>query len=408
MDNNGYNRPPEQGNYYQNLYNMFGGYNPIIDGQARSLRRLGLLAGTAAVLNIFFQNIFVIVIRGTTLLSLYQSSSVYMYGISALAYILYLFLPFLVIYCIYSPKEKAKVLIFDKPKNAQTATLAVFAGFAACMASNFAGSVFTSFFSVLGIDFISGMEDNPLPKDFPGMLMMLISTCILPALVEEFAFRGVLLQPLRKHGDRFAVLATSFIFSFMHGNMVQIPFSFICGIVLGYFCIKTKSIWTSVIIHFLNNFSAMLFAIFADRFPDASAFYFYIIDFSIIAAGAVAFIVFRKMNNAKQRKSNDEIEGRLKWALYICTPTVVLGIVDSLYNSFALQKTSTLLGVFVLVGILVAVSVFVIKRINLIRSDARLTQDSTYRISKIIMIISAVVGTILIFNTSLISLGIQS
>ena len=39
----------------------------------------------------------------------------------------------------------------------------------------------------------------------------------------------------------------------MHGNFVQIPFTFCCGLMFGFLVIKTNSMLPSIIVHFLNN-----------------------------------------------------------------------------------------------------------------------------------------------------------
>lgn len=65
--------------------------------------------------------------------------------------------------------------------------------------------------------------------------------------------RGVVMQPLRKYGDWFAILTSAFVFALMHGNLVQAPFAFIAGIGLGYAVIASGSLWTGILIHLLNN-----------------------------------------------------------------------------------------------------------------------------------------------------------
>ena len=47
----------------------------------------------------------------------------------------------------------------------------------------------------------------------------------------------------------------------MHGNFVQLPFAFCCGLVFAYMDIKTNSLLPSIIVHFLNNGLSVLFDI---------------------------------------------------------------------------------------------------------------------------------------------------
>lgn len=119
------------------------------------------------------------------------------------------------------------------------------------------GSLATTYFAEL-VDFAFGIEFEA-PDDFSdyqsvwGVLVSLISTAAIPAFIEEFAIRGVVMQSLRRYGEGFAIVMSSLVFALMHGNMIQIPFAFIAGIGIGYAVIRTGSMWTGVIIHFLNN-----------------------------------------------------------------------------------------------------------------------------------------------------------
>ena len=86
--------------------------------------------------------------------------------------------------------------------------------------------------------------------------------------------RGVVMQPLRKFGDRFAIVASAVLFAILHGNMVQIPFAFVAGLALGYFAIVTNSIWTSVVIHSLNNLSAVIISIYYTNHSESDMLFY--------------------------------------------------------------------------------------------------------------------------------------
>ena len=115
-------------------------------------------------------------------------------------------------------------------------------------------SIFTSF----GIDYSIGETD--IPKGIFGFLLYTLSTAIVPAVLEEFALRGIVLGTLRKFGDTFALITSSLCFGIMHGNFEQIPFAFMAGLILGFVTIKTGSLRTAMFIHFLNNFISVVFS----------------------------------------------------------------------------------------------------------------------------------------------------
>ncbi|HPZ00385.1 MAG TPA: CPBP family intramembrane metalloprotease, partial [Clostridiales bacterium] len=105
----------------------------------------------------------------------------------------------------------------------------------------------------------------PMPKTLPEYLLLVIASVIVPAFVEEFAFRGVVLQSFRKYGDLFAVGMSSLLFACMHGNMTQMPFALILGVVMGILVVATDSIWTGIAIHLFNNTYAVCLTLISDN-----------------------------------------------------------------------------------------------------------------------------------------------
>lgn len=157
----------------------------------------------------------------------------------------------------------------------------VFIGMAVAMISNIATNIIQTNFSFFGIENSVNMSENvtnPLE-----IILCIVSTAIVPAFAEEFAFRGIFMGTLRKFGDTFAIITSAIVFGAMHRNISQIPFAFLLGLVLAYVDCKTNSIIPSIIIHFLNNCYAVTLnilqsmKIFNDRV-------FMIIYFVLIAA----------------------------------------------------------------------------------------------------------------------------
>lgn len=157
----------------------------------------------------------------------------------------------------------------------------VFIGMSIAMISNIATNIIQTNFSFFGIENSVNMSENvtnPLE-----IILCIVSTAIVPAFAEEFAFRGIFMGTLRKFGDTFAIITSAIVFGAMHRNISQIPFAFLLGLVLAYVDCKTNSIIPSIIIHFLNNCYAVTLnilqsmKIFNDRV-------FMIIYFVLIAA----------------------------------------------------------------------------------------------------------------------------
>ena len=85
-------------------------------------------------------------------------------------------------------------------------------------------------------------------------ILFIFTACLLPALLEECFFRGILLFSLKSSGKIFAVFVSAICFSLYHLNFAQFLYQFIYGAFLGALALACKSVIPSIITHFINNF----------------------------------------------------------------------------------------------------------------------------------------------------------
>lgn len=95
-----------------------------------------------------------------------------------------------------------------------------------------------------------------------GLLANIFIIALVPAVGEEFLFRGV----LQKHFKRWtgnihiAIIITSVLFSAMHLQFFGFLPRFILGIILGYLFYYSRNLWVSITAHFFNNaFATIIF-----------------------------------------------------------------------------------------------------------------------------------------------------
>ena len=93
-------------------------------------------------------------------------------------------------------------------------------------------------------------------------LSMFIYGSFLAPFGEEILFRGFLLQNFKRYGVRFAIIFSAILFGIYHGNIVQTPFAFILGLLLGYIPVS-YGLKYAIAVHIFNN---MVLADFLDRF----------------------------------------------------------------------------------------------------------------------------------------------
>ena len=71
-------------------------------------------------------------------------------------------------------------------------------------------------------------------------------------IAEEILFRGLLLRSMEPYGKKFAIFASALLFGLYHGNIIQIPFAFCVGLVLGYVTVEHNMVW-AIVLHMFNN-----------------------------------------------------------------------------------------------------------------------------------------------------------
>ncbi|MBR6514442.1 MAG: CPBP family intramembrane metalloprotease [Clostridia bacterium] len=108
------------------------------------------------------------------------------------------------------------------------------------------------------------LYESYLPNDassISNLLYILIAIAIIPAVTEEFIFRGIVLGEYRdcKTTPTTAVMLSAALFAMLHFNMYQFPVYFFGGIVLGYVTVITNSVFCAMIVHLLNNIFSLLF-----------------------------------------------------------------------------------------------------------------------------------------------------
>lgn len=93
----------------------------------------------------------------------------------------------------------------------------------------------------------------PVPKDLPGLGIGLLIIAVSPAICEEFMHRGLLLRAYEKRGSYKAVIFVSILFGIFHFDITNFLGPVFLGLLIGYYVIRTNSIFAGMLAHFLNN-----------------------------------------------------------------------------------------------------------------------------------------------------------
>lgn len=86
-----------------------------------------------------------------------------------------------------------------------------------------------------------------------GHLEIILSLIIIPAICEEFLFRGIIYNEYRKYGTANAVIISAICFAMLHFSFESFFVYLFSGLLLGFCTAMTKSILPSIAIHLLSN-----------------------------------------------------------------------------------------------------------------------------------------------------------
>lgn len=96
-------------------------------------------------------------------------------------------------------------------------------------------------------------------------LYSVVAFAILPAVTEEFLYRGVIIAEYERGGAAAAVIMSSLTFSLIHFNPIRIPIYIFNGIILSLVLYATRSLTASIIVHTANNIFVMFFEVYVYR-----------------------------------------------------------------------------------------------------------------------------------------------
>lgn len=134
------------------------------------------------------------------------------------------------------------------------------------------------------------------------ILLSILSIGVVPALCEEYLFRGAILSALLPYGRSCAIFGSAFLFGMMHQNPYQIFYTMMLGIVLGCIYVRTRSIWCGILIHFVNNSVSVI--------EDALYQYgFFVaidmIDILILTLGIISVCLLLRTEHRKRRPEDE-------------------------------------------------------------------------------------------------------
>lgn len=175
--------------------------------------------------------------------------------------------------------------------------------------------------SVMGIiEAVSGDSDSV------GMFLYI---SFLAPLAEEILFRGFVLRSLRPYGKRFAIMGSALLFSFFHGNILQAPFAFVAGLILGYTAAEYSIVW-AIGLHVMNNMVlADLVTRLLNLFPATVAERISAVEMLAFFIAAVALLIVKR-REVRDYRQGEWMDSRCLKCFFTSAGVVILLIVTGI------------------------------------------------------------------------------
>ena len=181
----------------------------------------------------------------------------------------------------------------------------VYFGFVA--AALYVNTIITKLLGVQGIMLSDvGIVFNEILVDSPIYLFTFI---FLSPLLEEYAFRGVLLNSLSKYGRYFALMMTTIVYTLAHASISEMIPSFVMGYLLAKMTLTYKSIRPSLFTHIMGNALLCAFALVPEKYS-----IFSLVFIAILLILAI-ILVFSKKYNIISIGSSDSSKRAIKFFL---------------------------------------------------------------------------------------------
>ncbi|NLK87616.1 MAG: CPBP family intramembrane metalloprotease [Clostridiaceae bacterium] len=118
----------------------------------------------------------------------------------------------------------------------------------------FAATMFNNII-VYFLQFIGDIPSQGLPvPNTPAELLVGIAIIgIAPGVCEELMHRGFLLKAYERRGSYKAVVIVSILFGIFHFDITNLLGPIFLGLIIGYYVVRTDSIFAGILAHFLNN-----------------------------------------------------------------------------------------------------------------------------------------------------------
>lgn len=155
------------------------------------------------------------------------------------------------------------------------------------------------FISLLNKWFNYVPKEITLPKySVLSFITCFISVCVLPAVCEELLFRKLFVNALNGASTIFTIIFVGLLFSLFHFNLSQTLYQFVVGCIFVIVVKATKSTYTAIIMHFINNLTVLIMYFIN---PNIVIPIYLVVIFSVVAVLCVSYFIYKIVKNKQEK-----------------------------------------------------------------------------------------------------------
>lgn len=163
--------------------------------------------------------------------------------------------------------------------------------------------------NVLFVEFLQSLGYKDVGITLPsmqgaGFIGVFVTVAIIPAVMEEFVFRGVFLRETKDFSLLARVLICGGLFALYHQNPAQTVYQFICGAAFALVAIKSGSILPTMLSHFINNAVILLLTKFGVSSFDMPMYAIILSVSGLCLVGALVYLLVFDRKKCEKKRGN--------------------------------------------------------------------------------------------------------
>ncbi|MBR5667234.1 MAG: CPBP family intramembrane metalloprotease [Lachnospiraceae bacterium] len=164
-------------------------------------------------------------------------------------------------------------------------------------------------------------------------IVMFLLVALLPAICEEFVYRGVFFRGYEKIGVVPGAILSGFLFGVLHGNLNQFTYAFVMGAIFALAVYATGSLWAGTVMHLtVNGLSTVLLYLLTEETSEALTLPVVFQTFAVPAlfGSILAWFLFRAIADNcgtwENLRAQFHKKGKLKTFLGMFTVPLTAGV----------------------------------------------------------------------------------